>query len=238
MSTTPPVDEVSARRRSDDVVRLILDRIRNGELAPGDKLPNERDLAEELDVSRPVVREAISHLAGRGVVQARGGSGSTVTAINPERAGEALWLYLRGSQGDYSAIHEVREVIETYSAGLAAKHASEEDIARMAALIDQLADPEGDVIAAARADFEFHSEITRLTGNEIFTVILSSLQRTLLEVREHNLVSPRPFDEAVRSHTAILDAIRSRDSTAARAAMAAHLRAVYVFWESREEGLN
>ncbi|MGO1561620.1 MAG: FadR/GntR family transcriptional regulator [Actinomycetaceae bacterium] len=222
-----------AARRSDDVVRVILDRIRDGDLAPGDKLPNERDLADELDVSRPVVREAISHLAGRGVVQARGGSGSTVTAMNPERAGEALWLYLRSNRGEYAAIHEVREVIETYAAGVAATHSSAEDVERMAALVDRMGEPGIDVAEAARVDLEFHREVARQTHNDIFTLILSSLHRGLIEVREHNLMSPDAFREAVRSHGAILEAIREGSPTAARAAMAAHLKAVLVFWESR-----
>ncbi|SDE17196.1 FadR/GntR family transcriptional regulator [Glycomyces harbinensis] len=220
-------------RRSDDVARRILDRIRNGELRPGDRLPNERELAVDLGVSRPVVREAISNLIGRGVVTPRGGSGSTVTAIGPDHVQESLALYLSGNALDYRSIHEVRELVETYAAGIAARRAQPGDVAHLTELVDRLEDEELDIAEHTRADVEFHAAITRLTGNEIFGLILASLHHGLVEVREHNLELPAAHHEAVRSHRAILEAIAGGEEIAARTAMAAHLHAVFMFWQER-----
>lgn len=222
-------------RRTDDIVRRLLRRIQDGKLKPGDRLPNERDLAAELGVSRPVVREAISNLAGRGVVSARGGSGSTIIALGPDRAEEALALYLSSNKLDYRSIHEVRELIETHAAGTAARRAHASDIQELSDLVDRLADETLDLADSAQADLEFHAAIARLTGNEIFGLILSSLHHGLVEVRQHNLALPTAQREAVRSHQAILEAIKNGDEVGARAAMAGHLSAVFTFWQEQVE---
>ncbi|MBK1783603.1 FadR/GntR family transcriptional regulator [Prauserella cavernicola] len=222
-------------RRSDDVVRNLLRRIREGSLRTGDKLPNERDLATEFGVSRPVIREAISHLTGRGVVSPRGGSGSTVTAVAPERAQEALVLYLRDNRLDYRSIHEVRELIESHAAGVAAVRASPADVEALQQSMRTLRESPGHLAAAADADVAFHSIITRITGNEVIELILSSLHTSLVTVRRHNLALPSAYKEAVRSHQAILDAIVEGDETGARVAMSAHLSAVFQYWQETNQ---
>lgn len=233
MPAEQPTNGAPEGRRTDDVVSRLLRRIQDGGLKPGDRLPNERDLASELGVSRPVVREAISNLAGRGVVSARGGSGSTITALGPDRAEETLALYLSSNKLDYRSIHEVRELIETHAAGTAARRAQPADIEELTHLVDLLGDDTLDLTESAQADVKFHAAIARLTGNDIFGLILASLHQGLVQVREHNLALPAAQREAVRSHQAILDAIRNGDELAARAAMAGHLHAVFMFWQEQ-----
>lgn len=220
-----------SKRRSDDVAQSLMDRIRSGELRPGDRLPNERELAVDLGVSRPVVREAISNLIGRGVVSPRGGSGSLVTSIHPDRAGEVLSTYMRGESLNYRLIHEVREVIETHVAAVAARRARSEDIEMLQSCVSRLGDESLDKEERAAADLAFHATLTELTGNEIYDIILSSLHHGMIEVRRHNLQIPAAQKEALRSHQSILDAITAGDELAAKAAMAAHLSAVMTFWE-------
>jgi DNA-binding FadR family transcriptional regulator len=213
------------------VVQNLLRRIREGTLKTGDRLPNERDLAVEFGVSRPVIREAISHLAGRGVVAPRLGSGSTITAVAPDRAQEALFLYLRDNRLDYRSVHEVRELIEVHAAGVAAVRATPADIEALQQSMRTLRESSGDLSAAADADVAFHTGITRVTGNPVFELILSSLHTSLVSVRRHNLALPSAYNEAVRSHQAILDAILEGDETEARVAMSAHLNAVFRYWQ-------
>ncbi|WP_146159341.1 FadR/GntR family transcriptional regulator [Allonocardiopsis opalescens] len=216
-------------------MRNLLRRIQDGTLKTGDRLPNERDLAVEFGVSRPMVREAISHLAGRGVVSPRGGSGSTVTAVAPERAQEALYLYLRDNRLDYRSIHEVRELIETHAAGVAASRATAADIDALRQSMSTLRDSADRLTAAAEADAAFHTVITRVTGNRVIELIFSSLHTSLVDVRRHNLALPSAYKEAVRSHQAILDAITEGDETGARVAMSAHLGAVFRYWQETGE---
>ncbi|TCP39056.1 GntR family transcriptional repressor for pyruvate dehydrogenase complex [Tamaricihabitans halophyticus] len=212
-------------------MQSLLHRIREGTLKAGDRLPNERDLAVEFGVSRPVIREAISHLAGRGVVAPRGGSGSTITAVAPERAQEALFLYLRDNRLDYRSIHEVRGLFEAHAAGIAATRATAADIEALRQSMRTLRDSGDHLAAAADADAAFHTLITRIAGNQVVELILSSLHTVLLDVRKHNLAQSSAYKEAVRSHQAILDAIVDGDETGARVAMSAHLDAVFQYWQ-------
>ncbi|WP_181727608.1 FadR/GntR family transcriptional regulator [Streptomyces sp. PT12] len=216
------------------MARHLLRRIREGTLRTGERLPNERTLAAEFGVSRPVIREAISHLAGRGVVSPRGGSGSTVIAVAPERAQEALFLYMRDNRLDYRSIHEVRELVEVHASGVAAARATPDDIAALRQSLRTLKESPGQLAAAADADVAFHTAITRITGNQVIELILSSLHTTLLDVRSHNLALPSAYREAVRSHEAILDAIVEGDETGARVAMSAHLNAVFRYWQESD----
>ncbi|MEW2571854.1 FadR/GntR family transcriptional regulator [Streptomyces sp. NPDC047070] len=220
-------------RRSDEVITEILRRILNGRLRPGDRLPAERDLAVEFGVSRTALREAISNLTGRGLIASRGGSGLRVTAVAPERAHEALFLYLRDNDLDYAAIHEVREVIEVHTAGVAATRADETTIRALRAANEELNNSRGDVTRAIAADFEFHRLVSAIAGNEIFSLILSSLRGGLIAVREHNLALLPAHEEACKSHEAIAEAIAAGNADNARRHMEHHLRAVFTYWQKR-----
>ena len=127
---------------SDRVTSSVLELITQAALKPGDRLPSERDLGERFGVSRTVVREALRSLAAKGVLDVRSGSGATVATVNVERASEALRLYVQGSQGKvdgvtYEQINDVREMIETRVARIAATSASAEDIARLVAVHEE-----------------------------------------------------------------------------------------------------
>ncbi|GAA3357500.1 FadR/GntR family transcriptional regulator [Saccharopolyspora gregorii] len=217
-------------RRSDEVVAGLLRRILDGRLRPGDRLPAERDLATEYGVSRTALREAMSNLTGRGLIASRGGSGLRITAVAPERAQEALFLYLRDNDLDYRSIHEVREVIEVHAAGAAAERGDAETALLLSAANEELRASGEDVARAVAADFEFHRLVSVMAGNEIFSLLLSSLRGGLIRVREHNLTLRAAHQEACDSHQAIVDAITAHDPDAARAAMASHLSAVFGYW--------
>ncbi|MFS8201685.1 FadR/GntR family transcriptional regulator [Streptomyces sp. CWNU-52B] len=228
----------SETRRSDEVVAGLLRRILSGRLRPGDRLPAERDLAVEFNVSRTALREAISNLTGRGLIVSRGGSGLRITAVAPERAHEALFLYLRDNDLDYAAIHEVREVIEVHTAGVAATRADEEAIRALRAANEELTRSKGDVSRAIAADFEFHRLVSAIAGNDIFSLILSSLRGGLIAVREHNLALRPAHDEACASHEAIAAAIAEGNAEDARRHMEHHLRAVFTYWQKRDTNVS
>lgn len=127
---------------SDRVTQSVLDLINSAALKPGDRLPSERDLGERFGVSRTVVREALRSLAAKGVLDVRSGSGATVARVNVEHASETLRLYVQGSHGGaggvtYEQVNDVREMIETRVAQMAATSASAEDIARLVSIHEE-----------------------------------------------------------------------------------------------------
>src|SRR4051794_5481646 len=171
------------RRLADKVADLLLETIVARGLAPGERLPSERELGEQFGVSRTVVREAVRALAAKGVIDVRTGSGLRVAAVDGSNVSESMSLFLRGSSTlDYPKVHEVRAVLEVEVAGLAAVRATDDDVAQMRENCERM-ETDDDVEAAALHDVEFHRAIARGTHNELYLLLLDSIGDALLEVR-------------------------------------------------------
>ena len=211
-----------------ELVEGLGERIRGGRLQPGDKLPTEAAIMEEFEVSRTVVREAISKLQAAGLVETRHGIGTFV--IGP---GDAPAFKITPEQfstlQDVIAVLELRIGLETEAAGLAAQRRSEANLAALRGALDA-------VIAAVEAgqdsvaaDFQFHLEIARATQNSNFTELMATLgsqiiPRARLEPSADMSAERLAYMRRVNAeHESILDAIASQDAESARAAMRTHL---------------
>ena len=210
-------------RLSDRVAKLILARIVESGLKPGDPLPSERVLGQQFGVSRTVVREAIRSLAGRGIITVRPGAGLTVAELDTSTASESISLLLRGTTDRYDKVDEVRRLIEVHVAGLAAERATDEDIARIRGALAHQEQVIDDVDAVAPADGEFHRQLALATHNELFVVMLDSLGDVMLEMRRRAMRPAAGRKVFLREHRAVVEAVAARDPAAARAAMVHHL---------------
>ena len=236
----------SQRRRPRTLALELVDglgeRIRDGRLQPGDKLPTEAAVMAEFGVSRTVVREALSKLQASGLVLTRQGVGSFVEALAPVggeglRRGEAAGFRIDPAHcatlRDVVAVLELRIGVETEAAGLAAQRRVAADVSAMRQALDVMnaALEAGD--DAAAADFEFHLAITRATQNPHFVQLMSTMGPMLIP-RARLAVAPAtgepPAAERLAylrrvqaEHESILDAITGQDAEAARAAMRTHL---------------
>jgi GntR family transcriptional regulator, transcriptional repressor for pyruvate dehydrogenase complex len=225
-------------RLSDKVADMMLETILSEKLHVGDRLPSERELGEQFGVSRTVVREAVRALVAKGIIEVRSGSGLRVAAVDASAVSESMSLYLRGGDFDFEKVHEVRALLETHIAGLAAQRATEDDVARIRALHDRMTTDAGDVDAAARDDLEFHRLIALATRNELYLVLMDSIGNALIDIRRENLGSgSAPI--TLEQHARVLDRIAAHDPAGARAAMEAHLDGVARFWREhpREQSL-
>jgi GntR family transcriptional regulator, transcriptional repressor for pyruvate dehydrogenase complex len=222
-------------RLSDKVADMMLETILSKRLRVGDRLPSERELGEQFGVSRTVVREAVRALVAKGIIEVRSGSGLRVAAVDASAVSESMSLYLRGGDFDFEKVHEVRTLLETHIAGLAAERATREDGASIRAVHDRMMAETGDVDAAARDDLEFHRLIALATHNELYLVLLDSIGKALIDIRRENLGSgSAPM--TLEQHARVLEAIVAHDADAARSAMAAHLDGVAAFWRGRPHG--
>jgi GntR family transcriptional regulator, transcriptional repressor for pyruvate dehydrogenase complex len=213
-------------RLSDRVAEVMRDAIVSRNLDPGVQLPTERELGQQFGVSRTVIREAIRILAAKGVVDVRSGSGLRVAAVDPLTVTQSLSWYIRGGKLEYPKVHEVRDVIEVQMTGLAAERRSAEQLAGLERAHDRFAKlVDDDVEAAAWADVEFHNEIARATGNELYSIILESIADALIEVRRE-LLGAGQGAETIAQHAKILDRIGAKDPDGARSAMHEHLETV------------
>jgi DNA-binding FadR family transcriptional regulator len=209
------------------VISHVTELIRDGRIAPGEKVPSEAEIIQALGVSRSVVREAMSQLQATGVVETRQGKGTFVLDRSTQPMGLQVPAEMR--QHDVLAILELRINLETEAAGLAARRRSEPQLARIRAALDAfLAQCDADKDNAA-SDTEFHLAIAQAADNTYLYDVLSHLSKELLP-RARAIVSGLPRDtpdvyiERVRrEHEDIVDAIARQDPESARAAMHTHL---------------
>jgi GntR family transcriptional regulator, transcriptional repressor for pyruvate dehydrogenase complex len=216
----------SGARLSDQVAEQLSAEIKQGRLAPGDKLPTEARLVEQFQVSRTVVREAVSRLKSLGLVDSRQGSGVFVSAQQPFAP---LNFEARHAASQEAVIQmvEVRRALEAEVAALAAERRSASDlqaIEQAVQALDQAVLSGGDGVAE---DVNFHRAIAEATRNPFLIQTLGYLGQFLhgaTQVTRANEARRGDFAAAVRSeHQAILQAIRSGDAVQARQAAAAHM---------------
>ncbi len=222
-----PIQALEPRRLYRQIADQIAALIRRGEFKPGSRLPPERDLAKQLGVSRPSVREALIALEVEGFVEVRIGSGVYVTSAVPRRAvGRVGKAALPPDSGPFELI-EARRLVESECAALAAKHASAAQVRQMkTALASMRTDGKRNVVPL-EGDQRFHECVADASGNSALAMLVRTLwaQRTgpLFLRLEHHFDTPALWSAAIAEHQAILAAIESRDSAAARAAMRRHL---------------
>ena len=211
-----------------ELVESLGDRIRDGRLAAGDKLPTEAEFMAEFGVSRTVVREAISKLQASGLVQTRHGIGTFVVGLGdaaPFRLAPEQFATLR----DVIAVLELRIGIETEAASLAAQRRNADNLRQMRSALDAVAAAVEDGRDAVGPDFQFHLEIARATQNAHFADLMSSLGAMIIP--RARLAGAGGISDEQRlylrrvnaEHESIFDAIRNQDGEAARAAMRTHL---------------
>jgi DNA-binding FadR family transcriptional regulator len=209
------------RRIAEQIARLI----RRGEYKPGERLPPERDLARQLKVSRPSVREALIALEVEGHVEVRVGSGVYVTQQRPAaRAADPLPV----DSGPFELI-AARRLLESECAALAARHASPVQIRRMKAALAAMERDRRRSMMPLENDRRFHLEIAAASANSALALAVRTLwdQRTgpLFLRLEHHFDTPELWDAAIAEHSAVMAAIEGHDLAGARAAMRRHMDA-------------
>jgi GntR family transcriptional regulator, transcriptional repressor for pyruvate dehydrogenase complex len=221
-------------RLSDTVAEEMLHAIVTGSFREGDILPSERELSEQFGVSRTVIREAVRTLATRGVVEVQSGRGVLVIPPHPDRVTEAVSLLLRvDGVLDFTKVHEVRTMLETYFAGVAAERGTEDDHRELEQMLDAWEKATGDVVTSSRLDVDFHRAIAKAGRNELFLVLLDSIAGVLLENRRATLALEHHHVKVYAEHRDIVTAIKARDPESARRAMAVHLNGVAETWHSQ-----
>lgn len=206
-----------------ELARALIADLELGRFQIGDRLPAERELAIEHEVSRPTVREAIIALEVQGLVEVRVGSGTYVKRLPGEQ----------GSPGfDITAFEltEARLLFEGEAAALAAAQITDEELAELELRVAEIALENQSDDGTEEADREFHMTIARATRNAAVVRTIEELWRIRATSPESALLHAKArsanIKPAVDEHSAILDALRSRDPAAARTAMRTHLSAV------------
>lgn len=175
------------------------------DVAPGDRLPPERELATRLGVSRSSLREGLRRLADLGIIQARQGSGTYLAPL------------------DLGDLFEVRARLEPLAARLAAQRRDERDLARLDAVLAEMRAALPDATTFADADVRAHAAIVEASGSLAVRVLFEAIADLLRHSRASTSVRPGVRENALEEIGRVVEAIRAGDGDAAEAAMGRHL---------------
>jgi GntR family transcriptional repressor for pyruvate dehydrogenase complex len=229
--TTAQILPVERRTLAGVVMQRIEDYVRNRPLGPGDPLPAQHELARQLGVSRPVVREALQGLAARGVLEIRPGSGVYVSdpAAMPLADGR---LEIETHEAALEAL-EARMVLEVEMAALAAERATDEDFARMDQVLARLKRASARQQLVSRITLDFHRALARSCHNSMLYRMSQVFARAQVAqgIRVEQAL-PDILAGEYENHLRLRDAVASRDPNRARAEMRHHLEVAHG-WEDQ-----
>ena len=188
---------------------------------PGQKIPNEFELAKQFGVGRSTIREAVKGLVSRGILEVRRGSGTYVINTN---SFEDDPLGLGKMEDKYKMaldLFEVRLMIEPEIASLACRNASEEELRKLKKLCDETEQLYRGGHNHINKDIEFHTCIAHCSKNQVVETLVPVINTAVYTFA--NLTHRLLKEETLETHRAITDAILKRDSVGARCAMMMHL---------------
>lgn len=218
---------VRTGRLYEQIVEQIEASILSGELNPGDKLPSERELAEQFGVSRTAVREAVKALTQKGLVVVHVGRGTFVTDGTSEVVRHSLGLMLKIGQEESSHyMVEIRELLEPEIAALAAARLTGENLAALREAVAIMDGALDDAATFIEADLDFHLALADGTQNPLVLLLVDALIDLLRELRVRTSRAEGGLARAQQHHKGILKAVEARDPQAARQAMRRHLAQV------------
>jgi GntR family transcriptional regulator, transcriptional repressor for pyruvate dehydrogenase complex len=212
---------------TDAAIDKIKQMILSGELAPGSRLPKEADLAERLGLSRNSLREAVRALALINVLDVRQGDGTYVTSLEPRLLLDAMSFVVDFHQDDTALqFFQVRRILEPAATAMAATRMSEAEVAELRKILDALpVDPSVEQLVAN--DLQFHQLIAEGSGNAVLCSLIDSLSGPTTRARIwRGLTQENALEKTREQHSAICEAIATRQPEIARAWATVHIAGV------------
>jgi GntR family transcriptional regulator, transcriptional repressor for pyruvate dehydrogenase complex len=234
-------EPVTTRRTFEEAVEQIAEKIKAGDLHAGDRLPSERELAAQMRISRPTLREAIRTLTEAGVLEVRRGQSGGIFVASELIPRELLRSRQEIRFGEIAGVLEARRLVEPRVAQLAAVHATEDDFAVMAQTIERQRElaASDDFLSHEdlflQLDLKFHLALARATRNATIVGLMRTLLRQLEIARDMAMHAPLVPDWTIDIHERTLAAVRASDFALIDVVMDEHLAQLEQIWE-RETG--
>lgn len=198
--------------KSADLTKSVIDSFKSqfvsGEIRPGDFLPSERNLADQLNVSRTTVREAIVALKAMGFVDKRQGRRAQVTKPSLDNCLDILSVLSPQDRDRILNLFELREIIEPACVDLATRRANPADLSAIRQALDQMWSTRQDLAAFAQADLAFHQAVIRATHNEMILMFFKIFDTFFRQHLEHM----SRLSNDVESHELVFEAMRDGDA--------------------------
>lgn len=218
----------SIRRTSlqEQVTEALIELIEERRLRAGDQLPGSAELAEMMNVSLPVIREAIAGLSAIGLLERHQGRETTVATPNATHLSRLFSLRVVGSEVDDERLQQFREIVEVGNARLAARNRTPAQLSALEEALNTL-DSARSAEELHAADVAFHAAVAQAADNDLCELTLSSLEPLLWRLRRRVwsgwVNAGGESTSIIDAHRVILEAIRDGDEDAAAASMTQHL---------------
>jgi GntR family transcriptional repressor for pyruvate dehydrogenase complex len=217
---------ITHRRLHEDIVQQFHELINRGKLLPGERLPSERDLACQFNVSRSSVREAIRSMELQGLVVSKPGSGTFISELYEDSVCDLVAAAIRTKNKRLSDIFEIRHLLEPAIAGLAAVRASQEELQNMRQILQTQKKQVENGETGVESDTAFHFALALATHNTALVSMVNAIEDILTKSRDQSLQRPGRPERSLESHSQILTMIEQGDSKNAVTAMDHHLTIV------------
>ena len=221
---------LNSPKAADVLAESLREKILSGDFDDGDDLPSERELVEQVSLSRATVREALRILEGEGLIATRLGRNGGSAVVRPSAAAieRSVAIFIRGQRIRFEAVLEARVAIEPSSARFAAQHRTEDDLVQMEACHQAMEATSrlGDLKGYVRANLDWHVAVVRASHNELLIAFISAVSESVHEATDLDGINPLETRNAViHAHRRVIDAIRAADGQAAERRMARHVGA-------------
>lgn len=224
---TVKLKPIPRRSSVDQVVERIRDVITEQKLSAGQRLPGELELVEQLQVSRPVLREALARLQGLGLVEIQRGNGTFVAG--KDRLASCVRLLQSAvtlAPRELITYAELRAAIEVQAVRQAALRATEQDIEDLEAMLKELNNIDRPYGESLEDDFKFHRRILEAAGNELMQNLMEVIYEFVVVQMAQTTPTPRQNQRGRRLHQQIVKAIKAHDPDAAEKVMREHMEVV------------
>jgi GntR family transcriptional regulator, transcriptional repressor for pyruvate dehydrogenase complex len=214
---------IARTKTTEQVVERIEQLIIERHLSENEALPSERELAAMLGVSRNILREGLSVLGQKGLVETVPGRRTRVVRAGLRQLRSTVDLMVRVGDVSLADLSEVRSILEPEIAARAAERAGPEQIEELKAIMATLEARQGDPAGHVEADLSFHRAIATIAGNALLVVLMEAVSEPLMRSMSLGTRIPRAVAASDAHHRAVCDAIAERDPEGAAAAMHRHM---------------
>lgn len=223
--------QIKPKKIYEQVAEALHEMIRTGQIKPGDKLDSVQQLAENFQVGRSAIREALSALKAMGLVEMRQGEGTFIRSFEAKQVTFPLSTAILMNKEDIGHLLEVRKIVETGASASAARNRTEKDLETMELVLEEMRLAQGDGELGEKADFKFHLALSAAAHNPLLSGLMDQISELMIETQRETrrlwLFSKQTTSEKLYDqHMEIYKAILKRDEELAREAMLSHLENV------------
>ncbi|MEB2492522.1 FadR/GntR family transcriptional regulator [Peribacillus frigoritolerans] len=223
--------KIKPKKIYEEVSDELYEMIRSGSLKPGEQLDSIQQLAENFQVGRPAIREALSALSSMGLIEIKQGEGTFVKTFDPAIMNHPLSAALLMDQDNIKHLLEVRKILESGTAEVAAKKRTEENLIELKDMLFNMEKVSDDEELSDKADISFHVAVANASQNELLITLMNHVSELMTEkmrdIRRAALYSEEmTLKQLYQQHVRIYDAIAAQDEDGARSAMLFHLQSV------------